>query len=130
MNRKQIKTVLLAAAIGTPGLLAAGAAAAESSADAFLLAQTRTAPSTTLGASTLTETQARNELQKELNALTPAQRRELGEERIARMQRMSPKQLLDTAVAAGAGQCVSQGVGCTGTPGFSKGFVCCLAKKI
>ena len=136
MNRKQIKTVLLAAAISTPGSLVAGAASAETS-NTYLLAHTKTAPSstpaapsTTLRATSLTEARARDELQKELKALTPAQRREFGEDRIARLQRMSPKQLLDTAVAAGAGQCVSQGVGCTGTPGFSKGFICCLAKKI
>jgi len=65
-----------------------------------------------------TSANAKKQLRAELKRLTPAQRSEIGEARIGKLNSLSG----NVVVARG---CFTNGVGCAGIPAFSNGVVCC-----
>lgn len=123
MNRKHLQ-IGFALAVAAPNILAAPIAVAGGAAKSPLpqditLVQ---AASKTKGA--VTPAAARSALQAELRSLTPAQKKQIGEPRLAKLKAMSGNEI----IAGGCTANITQGVGCKGTKGFTQGLFCCILK--
>ena len=72
----------------------------------------------------VTPAAARSALQAELRSLTPAQKKQIGEPRLAKLRAMSGNGI----IAGGCTANITHGVGCGGTMQSTHGFICCILK--
>lgn len=123
MNKTKATSTALALAVALPNIITPVMAAPGQGVNTLaapqksvVLAQTK---KTTKKAS---PAQLKSMLNKELAEMTPAQKRQIGADRINKLAVMSGDQIA-------RGGCFTQGVGCQGTSGFTSGVLCCLIAK-
>lgn len=122
MNKTNLTSAAIAIAMAIPVIVTPAASLAETSeaqpaSPPVLLAQA-TKLSTGMA---ITPANAKRELLAELSRLTPEQKRKIGAARINKVSQFSGAELVSL-------RCFTNGVGCTGTSGFTQGVICCALR--